>query len=70
MPGRLKQTTQKLDSPKPAEMEEKHFLGQNLHQDIFSVVPTHHPRGSNRELHSFFAYFGPDSNFNFGYKHY
>ena len=41
----------------------------NLHQDIPTVIPMHQHWGSNQELHSFFTYFGPDSNFRSGYKH-
>jgi len=58
MPGRLKQTMQKLDYPKPTELKEKHSLSQNLHQDVPSIIPTQH-RGSNQELHSSSRISGP-----------
>ena len=70
MPGSLKQTTQTPDSSKPTKLKEKHPISQNLHQDTSSVVPTHQHRRSNQELHSFFPYFGSDSNFHIRYKHY
>jgi hypothetical protein len=64
MPGHLKQTTQKPDSPKPAELKNKHSLGQNLLQDILQdippVAPTRQHRRSTGRRIVFFAYIGPN----------